>query len=151
MNSFYELRPLPYAESGYGYPESGQTIVNVTNGKIIRLLVDDEPFDIRYGELRSHERVLDFRAGTLSRTAEWVSPAGQAERLAFVQVRAQPDVPIGEREDRLRLREHLEIELRLAHRPGLHDEGGLRAHESSRSSARSETTVSAPCSRRASA
>src|SRR6185312_14060676 len=32
VNSFYELRPLPYAEAGYGYPESGQTLVNVTNG-----------------------------------------------------------------------------------------------------------------------
>ena len=50
LNSFYELRPLPYAEAGYGYPESGQTVVNVTDGKIIRLLVDDEPFDVRYGD-----------------------------------------------------------------------------------------------------
>src|ERR1700688_1206175 len=49
LNSLYELRPLPYAEDGYGYPESGQTIINVTNGKIIRLLVDDAPFDIRSG------------------------------------------------------------------------------------------------------
>src|SRR5207248_5985889 len=56
LNSFYEVRPLPYAEAGYGYPESGQTVVNVTDGKVIRLLVDDEPFDIRYGELVSHER-----------------------------------------------------------------------------------------------
>jgi len=76
LNSFYELRPLPYAESGYGYPESGQTIVNVTNGKIIRLLVDDEPFDIRYGQLLSHERELDLRAGVLQRRVEWRSPAG---------------------------------------------------------------------------
>jgi len=29
LNSFYELRPLPYAEAGYGFPESGQTMVNV--------------------------------------------------------------------------------------------------------------------------
>ena len=63
LNGVYELRPLPYAEAGYGYPESGQTVINVTNGKLIRLLVDDEPFDVRYGELRAHERVLDFRAG----------------------------------------------------------------------------------------
>ena len=82
LNSFYELRPLPYAEAGYGFPESGQTIVNVTNGKLIRLLVDDEPFDVRYGELRSHERVLDLRAGTL-RPRAWsgCSPAGQAVRV----------------------------------------------------------------------
>src|SRR3954453_15898998 len=71
LNSVYELRPLPYAESGYGFPESGQSVINVPKGKVIRLLVDDEPFDIRYGRLGIHERVLDFRAGTLSRQVEW--------------------------------------------------------------------------------
>jgi alpha,alpha-trehalose phosphorylase len=81
LNSLYEVRPLPYAEAGYGFPESGQTVVNVTNAKIIRLLVDDEPFDVRYGELRSHERVLDLRTGLLHRDVEWVSPAGQAVRI----------------------------------------------------------------------
>ncbi len=81
LNSFFDTRPLPYAEAGYGYPESGQTVINVTNGKLIRLLVDDEPFDIRYGELRQHERRLDFRAGTLSRTAEWASPTDAAIRV----------------------------------------------------------------------
>ncbi|MCM3882403.1 glycoside hydrolase family 65 protein [Frankia sp. R82] len=81
LNSVHELRPLPYAEAGYGYPESGQTVINVTNGKLIRLLVDDEPFDVRYGELRSHQRKLDFREGVLHREVEWVSPAGQAVRV----------------------------------------------------------------------
>ncbi|ANY09204.1 glycoside hydrolase family 65 protein [Pseudonocardia sp. HH130630-07] len=81
LNSFYEVRPLPYAEGGYGYPESGQTIVNVTNGKLIRLLVDDEPFDLRYGTLRRHERVLDMQAGTLQREVEWESPAGRAVKV----------------------------------------------------------------------
>src|SRR3978361_339155 len=63
LNSFYESRPLPYAEAGYGYPESGQTVVNVTDGKLVRLLVDDEPFDLRYGEVVSSERTLDLRSG----------------------------------------------------------------------------------------
>ena len=81
LNSFYEKRPLPYAEGGYGYPESGQTIINVTNGKLIRLLVEDEPFDLRYGELRHHERVLDLQSGTLTREVEWASPAGRAVRV----------------------------------------------------------------------
>jgi len=81
LNGFYELRPLPYAEIQYGSPESSQTLVNVTNGKLMRLLVDDEPFDIRYGVLRSHDRLLDFRAGTLTRTAVWTSPAGRTVRV----------------------------------------------------------------------
>ncbi|HET6964406.1 MAG TPA: glycosyl hydrolase family 65 protein [Acidimicrobiales bacterium] len=77
LNGVYEDRPLPYAEAGYGYPESGQTVINVTNGKIIRLLVDDEPFDVRYGTLDRHERALDMRAGVLERQARWTSPAGK--------------------------------------------------------------------------
>jgi alpha,alpha-trehalose phosphorylase len=81
LNSFYELRPLPYAEAGYGYPESGQTIVNATNGKIIRLLVDDEPLDVRYGDVLAHERELDLREGVLRRLVDWRSPAGTAVRV----------------------------------------------------------------------
>ncbi|MGZ4307707.1 MAG: glycoside hydrolase family 65 protein [Solirubrobacteraceae bacterium] len=86
LNGFYEQRTLPYAEAGYGYPEAGQTVVNVTNGKIIRLLVDDEPFDLRFGELRSHERTLDFRAGVLRREAEWCSPVGKRVRVSSVRL-----------------------------------------------------------------
>ena len=77
LNGFYETRPLPYAEAGYGYPEDGQTVVNVTNGKLIRLLVDDEPLDIRYGELMSHTRTLDLRTGLLTRELNWRSPSGR--------------------------------------------------------------------------
>ncbi|MGH2721956.1 MAG: family 65 glycosyl hydrolase, partial [Actinomycetota bacterium] len=81
LNSVFEYRPLPYAEAGYGYPESGQAVINLTNGKLIRLLVDDEPFDVRYGELLEHRRTLDLRAGMLVRSIEWCSPAGQGVRI----------------------------------------------------------------------
>ncbi len=81
LNAFFESVPLPYAEAGYGYPEEGQTLIDVTNGKLVRLLVDDEPFDVRQGTLRHHRRTLDLRAGTLEREVEWVSPAGQAVRI----------------------------------------------------------------------
>ncbi|MFF4906044.1 glycoside hydrolase family 65 protein [Streptomyces sp. NPDC001260] len=81
LGGVHELHPLPYAEAGYGYPESGQTVINVTNGKVLRLLVDDEPFDLRYGRLVSHERTLDLRRGVLERVCEWVSPAGTAIRV----------------------------------------------------------------------
>ncbi len=74
LNAVYEDRPLPYAEAGYGFPDMGQTLINVTNGKVIRLLVEDHPFDVRYGTLHSHVRTLDMRAGTLSREVEWTSP-----------------------------------------------------------------------------
>ncbi|MGC0327838.1 alpha,alpha-trehalose phosphorylase [Streptomyces sp. SAI-170] len=81
LNGVHEVHPLPYAEAGYGYPESGQTVINVTNGKVLRLLVDDEPFDLRYGRLVSHERTLDLRRGILTRVCEWTSPAGSTIRV----------------------------------------------------------------------
>jgi alpha,alpha-trehalose phosphorylase len=86
LNGVYESRPLPYAEAAYGLPETGQQIINVTNGKLIRLFVDDEAFEVRYGKLRSHERLLDFRAGVLTRRAEWVSPAGRTVRVSSVRL-----------------------------------------------------------------
>ncbi|MDX6340855.1 MAG: alpha,alpha-trehalose phosphorylase, partial [Trebonia sp.] len=86
LNSLYEDRPLPYAEAGYGFPDMGQTVINVTNGKIIRLLVNDEPFDVRYGIVRSHTRSLDMRAGTLTREVVWTSPAGHTVKVKSVRL-----------------------------------------------------------------
>ena len=87
LNSFYESHQLAYAEKGYGFPESGQSVVNATNGKLIRLLVDDEPFDVRTGDLVQHERTLDFRAGSLRRgEVEWTSPAGQPVRVTSTRL-----------------------------------------------------------------
>jgi alpha,alpha-trehalose phosphorylase len=93
VNSFYEERPLPYPEGGYGYPEQGQTVVNVTDGKLIRLTVDDEQFHVGRGVLHRHERVLDLRAGVLRRAVDWESPAGRrvtvrSERLVSFTQRA---------------------------------------------------------------
>jgi alpha,alpha-trehalose phosphorylase len=85
LNGFYELRPLLAAEITYGTPESSQTLINVTNGKLFRLLVDDEPFDVRYGELLAHDRAVDFRTGTLKRVAEWKSPARRTVRVTSVR------------------------------------------------------------------
>lgn len=77
LNGFFEERPLPYAEAGYGFPEEGQTVVNVTDGKVIRLLVGDSPLDLDYGHVVSHRRTLDLRAGVLERCTEWRSPNGR--------------------------------------------------------------------------
>jgi alpha,alpha-trehalose phosphorylase len=86
LNGVHELRPLPYAELAYGNPERDQVMINVANGKLIRLLVDDEPFDVRYGELHSHERLLDFREGILHRRAEWSSPSDRRIRVTSARL-----------------------------------------------------------------
>src|SRR6184192_4288451 len=86
LNAFYEAIPLPYAETAFGYPEAGQSLVNVTNGKIIRLLVDDEPFDIRYGDAQDNERELDLRNGVLRRNVRWTSPSGRKVKVSSVRM-----------------------------------------------------------------
>lgn len=86
LNGVYESHRMPYAESGYGYPRSGDTIVDIPDGTIIRLLVDDEPLDLRTGELLHHQHTLDFRSGTLRRESEWRSPTGVTIRLASTRL-----------------------------------------------------------------
>ena len=81
LNGFYESIPLSYGESAYGNPEDGQSVVNVTDGKLIRLLVEDEPLDIHRGYLHHHERQLDFRAGTLTRSVHWSSESGMTVKV----------------------------------------------------------------------
>ncbi|WP_231880387.1 glycoside hydrolase family 65 protein [Microbacterium sp. H83] len=86
LNGVFEEHPMPHAEDGYGYPDAGQSVINVQNGQIIRLLVDDEPFDLRHGELTSHSRRLDLRDGTLTREFDWTSPTGRRVSVRSTRV-----------------------------------------------------------------
>ncbi|MDQ0727647.1 glycoside hydrolase family 65 protein [Microbacterium sp. W4I20] len=86
LNGVFEEHPMPYAEDGYGYPDCGQTVINVQNGQIIRLTVDDEPFDVTRGELVRHRRSLDFQDGTLHRDVEWISPTDRRVRIESTRI-----------------------------------------------------------------
>lgn len=86
LNGVHESRPLPYAENAFGNPEAGETVLNVTDGKLLRLLVDDELLDVRHGELIEHERCLDLREGVLTRSVVWRSPAGPVVRVGSTRL-----------------------------------------------------------------
>jgi alpha,alpha-trehalose phosphorylase len=77
INAFYESWPIIYGESAFGYARRGQTIVNVPDAKIIRLYVDDEPFDLESARLQRYERALDMQNGTLDREILWETPSGR--------------------------------------------------------------------------
>ncbi len=77
VNGFYEQHPIVYAETAFGYDRLDQTMISVTDGKVIRLFVDGEPLDITGGRIIGHERVLDFRRAITTRSLEWVSPGGR--------------------------------------------------------------------------
>jgi alpha,alpha-trehalose phosphorylase len=77
INGFYETWPIVYAEQAYGFAKTGQTICNVTDSKIIKLFVDDEPFWLPDANLLSYDRRLNMKSGTLDRDILWETPAGK--------------------------------------------------------------------------
>ena len=77
INGFYETRPIVYGEDAYGFAKTGQTICNVTDSKIIKLFVDDEPFWLPDAALLSYDRRLNMKSGTLDREVLWETPAGK--------------------------------------------------------------------------
>src|SRR5215217_2289391 len=81
LNGFHETWPIVYPEDAHGLARSGQTIVNATDGSIVRLLVDDEPFSPASAGVKRFERVLDMAAGVLSREVEWETSRGRRVRI----------------------------------------------------------------------
>src|SRR5271165_2142071 len=77
INGFYEARPILYGEEAYGFAKTGQTICNVTDSKIIKLFVDDEPFWLPDANLLTYDRRLNMKLGTLDREILWETPAGK--------------------------------------------------------------------------
>jgi alpha,alpha-trehalose phosphorylase len=77
INGFYESYDIEYPEGGYGFAKVGQAMLNVADGKIIKVFVEDEPFDLLKGEILEYERILDMREGLVKRYVKWRSPKGR--------------------------------------------------------------------------
>lgn len=76
LNGFYETWPIEYPERAYGFAETGQTMLGVPDGTVIRLSVDDEPFSLDRVDVLDYERILDMEAGTLERRVLWQAADG---------------------------------------------------------------------------
>jgi len=77
INGFHETWPIVYGEEAYGFARTGQTMLSVTDGRIIKLFVDDEPFWLASAHLLRFDRRLNMRAGTLDREVLWETPGGK--------------------------------------------------------------------------
>ena len=77
INGLHETWPIRHAEEAFGFARVGQTIVNVPDGKIIRLYVDDEAFILPEADLLDFRRSLDFKEGALTRSLVWRTPSGK--------------------------------------------------------------------------
>src|SRR5262245_46149559 len=56
VNGFYESWPIIYGEEAFGFARTGQTMLNVTDSKTIKLFVDDEPFSLADANIREYDR-----------------------------------------------------------------------------------------------
>jgi alpha,alpha-trehalose phosphorylase len=77
INGFHETWPIVYGETAFGFAKTGQTIINVPDGRILKLYVDDEPLFLPTANLLTFERTLDMRNGLLERDLVWETPAGK--------------------------------------------------------------------------
>ena len=77
VNGFYDSWPIVYGEEAYGFARKGQTMVNATDTKIIKLYVDDEPFWLPNANLLNYDRRLNMKAGMLEREVLWETPSGK--------------------------------------------------------------------------
>jgi alpha,alpha-trehalose phosphorylase len=92
LNGFHETWPIVYPEDAYGLARTGQTIVQAPDSSVIRLFVDDEPFDLGRARLLRFERTLDMRTAVLSRELEFETARGtrllvRSRRLASLERR----------------------------------------------------------------
>ncbi|WP_455383070.1 glycoside hydrolase family 65 protein [Salinispira pacifica] len=77
LNGFYETEPIIYGEHAYGFAKNKQRMLNVTEGTMIQLYVDDDPLDLSTGKIIEYRRYLDMEKGCLNRELTWSSPSGK--------------------------------------------------------------------------
>ena len=86
INGFHETWPIVHAEEAHALAQKGQTIVNVPDVTILKLYVDDEPLFVPTARVGDYARVLDMRAGTLTREFTWVTAAGKQVRVRSCRI-----------------------------------------------------------------
>lgn len=83
VNGFYESSPIQYGERAYGYADFTQTMLNLPNGKVIRIYLEDEAFNLLEGRILNYRRALDLKRGILTRSVVWESPRGRRMRAEY--------------------------------------------------------------------
>lgn len=83
INAFYESESIKYPEVAYGFADKSQTMLNITDGKIIKLYIEDEEFNMLKGEVLDYERNLSFKEGILKRSLIWRSEKGREVKISI--------------------------------------------------------------------
>ena len=79
LNGVYSSEPIHYGEAAYGFAKHNHKMLQVANGKVLKLSVDGERFTA--DQAISHSRTLDLQQGVLHRHSAWQSSSGKQLRL----------------------------------------------------------------------
>jgi len=74
INGLYEVYPIEYGESAYGYAKNNQAIIDLVDGKSFVFYADGEL--LTTDKASKHIRELDFRKGVLTRSFTWHTKSG---------------------------------------------------------------------------
>jgi alpha,alpha-trehalose phosphorylase len=102
LNGFHEREPIAYPEGAYGYARWRQTMLNVTAATRTEVRLDGERVQMKGARLDAYERVLDLRAGTLTRSFVWRGSDGARTRLRYLRAVSLAHAP--------RVAQRLEVE-----------------------------------------
>lgn len=83
INGIYETEPIVYGEYMAKQPTEYQTMVNVTDWKGLKILLDNEEFSMFNGTIEKYSRTLDLKDGVLRRQLTWTSPKGRSLEIEF--------------------------------------------------------------------
>lgn len=77
IKGIYDIESTIHDEEACSCVEKNENISNVVNGKIIRIYIEDEEFDMLKGTIFEYKRTLDLKEGILHRYLIWESPRGK--------------------------------------------------------------------------
>lgn len=91
INGIYETEPIIYGEFMAKQPQEYQTMINVTDWKGLKVVIEHEEFSMLTGTLENYSRTLDLKEGVLRRELVWCSPKGRRTQICFERFISQVD------------------------------------------------------------
>lgn len=86
INAFYENIPVHYGEKAFGFPETSQKIVNVTDAQSIEIIIEGEKFSLFSGKVISFKRYVNMKEGYYRREIHWKSPKGRELKINITRL-----------------------------------------------------------------
>lgn len=86
INGFYDYTNMKQAENLYGLVREKQTMLNVADTQGIKLIIDDEVFNMFHGTVLKSKRWVNMDKGITGRFVHWRSPKGKELTITITRM-----------------------------------------------------------------